>query len=157
MGLNSVKNLNNRLFWKIFIGKSDCELRNAGICEITFDEFKNDGSYAKAKTGREGTKWVYAKDSSRRWVELELKAKRLNGAMQSQNELYKIIKKNIQTQKRNSLKITWDEEDRLSVNRKSDGGDLRIKVYLADFDDKKWISTMVLFIQEMQPMLMGKH
>ncbi|MEA1933469.1 MAG: hypothetical protein U9N60_03445 [Thermodesulfobacteriota bacterium] len=153
MGLNAIESYPNRKFWEKFINKTHVELRKANLGEIVFDEFKNNGSYAKAKTGNTATKWVFAEDLSRRWVELELKPRTSKGVRQPQNKLYTCIKKIAKTNNLDSFNITWDEEDRDSGNRGSGGGDIRIKIYLNDLDDSKWISKMVQFIKSFKPIL----
>ena len=155
MGLERIKNENNREFWRNFISAAHSELKKAGFSEICFDEFKNDGSYAKAKTGRTATKWVFAEDLSRRWVELELKSRLSNGNRHSQRELYNSIKKTAHMRGLHSLNITWDEEDRNAGYRRIDGKDIRIKIYLKNMDDSQWISTMVLFIKNFQPIILS--
>lgn len=154
MGLEKIENENNREFWSKFINAAHSELKKAGFSAIYFDEFKNDGSYAKAKTGRTATKWVFAEDLSRRWVELELKPRTSKGDRHSQRELYTAIKKAAHMKGLDSLNITWDEEDRNAGYRRIDGKDIRIKIYLNNLDDNQWISTMVQFIKNFQPIIL---
>lgn len=49
------------------------------------------------------------------------------------------------------------EEDRYSGNRKSGGGDLRIKIHLKNLDYSEWVRTMVQFIKRFKPILLGSY
>lgn len=159
MGLETIKDDGLRENWRKFINTAHSELNKAELGEIEFTEFKDNGSYAKAKTGIAATKWVFAKDkaSSRRWVELELKSRVLKGARCSQYKFYMFIKKTAKIKTLNMPEVTWDEEDRKSP-RKKDGKDIRIKIYLKSLNsllanDSKWISTMIQFIQIFKPII----
>ena len=158
MGLEIIKDAILRENWRNFIDKTHIELRKAGINQIEFTEFKNDGSYGKAKTGIPATKWVFAQDSSSSWVEFELKPRTVKGKKYPQIEFYQYIKSTYMMKTRQVNKVTWDEEDRVSGNRNPDGQDIRIKIYMSNFEkadmkNTQWIKTMVEFIQTFQPII----
>lgn len=158
MGLEKIKDPLMRENWRHFINGTHIELKNANIENIEFSEFKNDGSYAKAKTEITATKWVFAQDSSSSWVELELKPRTLNGIKSPQTIFYQFIKSSYRKINNPINKITWNEEDLISGHRKQDCQDIRIKIYLSRFEgsnlkNKQWIKTMIEFIKAFNPII----
>lgn len=160
MGLDTINNPSMRENWRKFIEKAQNELTNTGLKGIVFSTFKNDGSYAKAKTGITSTYWVFAQDSTRYWVELELKARISNGKRCSQKGLYEFIKASYSELNHKTEKIIWDEVDRnnTAAFRKTDSNDLRIKIYLCSsfegrFNNTEWINIMIQFIQSFNPII----
>ena len=157
MGLETIRDESLRKNWDSFIQKAHKQLQESGINNITFTTFKSDGSYAKAKTGVISCYWAFAQDSSRTWVELELKSRVSKGERYSQTDLYKCIKQNYIVISRKVKNITWDEEDRSIGYRHSNGLDIRIKIYLKDSIGRDissaWISTMVELIKTFNPIL----
>ncbi len=156
MGLETIKDLLLRENWRKFIDKAHLELEKSDL-KIKFTSFKNDGSYAKAKCGKPAVNFVFAQDSSRTWVELEMKPRTSSGKKYSQVALYDYLR-NSSSNLNNGLykKITWNEEDIATSPRNLEGKDFRIKVYLNSNDEKEWIMLMVEFAKLFMPIL-GKY
>ena len=83
MGIDTIKDPSLRKNWKKFIDIAHTKLNDKQI-DLLFALFKNDGSYSKAKTKFPGIYFVFAHDSNRTWVELELKAKSIKGEIEQQ-------------------------------------------------------------------------
>lgn len=157
MGLETIRDESLRKNWDSFIQKAHKKLQENGINNVTFTTFKYDGAYAKAKTGLPSCYWAFAQDSSRTWVELELKSRVSKGERYSQTDLYKCIKENYRATDKKVTNITWDEEDRDRGHRNYDGLDIRLKIYLKDSvsggTSNAWISAMVELIKTFNPII----
>jgi hypothetical protein len=87
-------------------------------------------------------------------VELELKPRSINGTKYSQNELYSFLKENYRnSNKQHKCKITWNEEDIESSPRNTEGGDIRIKIYLKDSNNQNWVEAMKELAEVFLPIL----
>jgi hypothetical protein len=157
VGLETIRDEALRKNWDSFIQKAHKKLQENGINNVTFTTFKYDGAYAKAKTGLPSSYWAFAQDSSRTWVELELKSRVSKGERYSQTDLYECIKEDYRAFDKKVTNITWDEEDRSRGHRKYNGLDVRIKIYCKGSVRRDissaWISTMVEFIKTFNPII----
>jgi len=144
-------------FWEENINQTHKKLKKIGYNKIIFDKFKDDDSYVKAHAGLPGVYWVFAKDSERIWIELELRSRVSGGERYSQNTLYNCIQKRYSNSKNKIDNITWDEEDRQLYRRKSGSKPIRIKIYLHDRIGVSLIQecskAMVEFIKVFKPIL----
>jgi hypothetical protein len=153
MGTETIKDVRIRKNWENFISLAHSKLRERKI-DIEFSSFKNDGSYAKAKTEYPAVYFAFAQDTNRTWVELELKARTLKGKRYSQNELYTFLKTNFKNiEGKNSYPITWNEEDLKTSPRNQNGLDIRIKIYLINNDQNSWINAMIYLTNSFNPIL----
>lgn len=159
MGTETIKDLSLRLNWNRFLDVVYAKLAEAGIHDIAFTSFKNDGSYAKSTTGLcSGTFWVIATTEDRAWVELELKGIGKGEHRRSRSELYHCIKKLfLSSPSTKSLTLTWDEEDKAGGYRRDSGNDIRIKVYVRQPSGDRFSSTLadtfVDFVSTFKPLL----
>jgi hypothetical protein len=153
MGTETIEDLELRNNWDIFINAAHQKLRENQIA-LSFSTFKNDGSYSKAKSGLPAVYFVFAQDSSRTWVELELKPRTSKGKRHPQTELYTFLKNSHkQESRRVILPITWIVEDIKSSPRDPDGLDIRIKMYLSNSNSEQRIDAMIQLFKEFYPLL----
>ena len=147
MGFETIKDPVLRQNWIALIEMAHKKLADNKII-LSFENFKNNGSYGKAKAGLPGVNFAFCEDSDRTWVELELKARKVNGTRFKQEDLYSFLHQHVDVSTISApLKITWDEEDLRTSPRKPGGLDMRIKIYLSNPDNEKWADAMLQLAQ----------
>ena len=155
MAIETIKDQKKRLFWQTLINETHEKLKKKGNTDILFTTFKDDGSYGKAKTGLKSVNWVFAQDSNRKWVELELKSVVKDGERIAQKLLYGEIKSGYAKSDKKTNNLTWDEDD--PQYRHAEGKAIRIKIYLqgnmSSNINPLWSDTMVEFINVFKPIL----
>ena len=153
MGLETIKDTSLRNNWERFINYAYVEFEKKGI-DLDFNNFKYDGSYAKAKGPLPAVNFAFAQDSQRTWVELELKSRTSKGERYSQDDLYLYLKKNTKMNNSNAFsEITWNEEDIQQTSRSPAGKDIRIKIYLNSDNMELWVSSMCRLVEIFMPIL----
>jgi len=153
MGFETIKDSALRDNWKTLIDIAHNKFRDNNIL-LSFESFKNDGSYGKAKAGLPAVNFAFCQDSDRTWVELELKARTASRTKYQQEDLYSFLKQNGDSVTVSApLKITWNEEDLRTSPRKPDGLDIRIKIYLSRPDNEQWVDAMLQLAQTFIPVL----
>jgi hypothetical protein len=153
MGIETIKDSLLRKNWKDFIQLAHQNMSDQDIT-LEFTEFKNNGSYAKAKAGLPGVFFGFSEDSDRTWVELELKPRTVGGSKVPQDELYAFLKqRSIREPVPTPYKITWNEEDLRTSPRKESGKSKRIKIYLLNPKREEWINAMAVLAQRFIPLL----
>lgn len=158
MGLETITDPIERKQWDEIIKNVHHQLSRMGMDRVQFTVFKNDGSYAKAKSGVPSVYWAFAKDRNRAWVELELKSRTKSGERYRQAGLYEYIQMNYKKLKDEKIKIIWDEDDRIHNLRQENSLDIRIKIYLEDyiFNNKNndiWVNKMIFLIKKFDPII----
>ena len=153
MGFETIKDPTLRQNWIALIEMAHKKLADNNIL-LSFENFKNNGSYGKAKAGLPAVNFAFCEDSDRTWVELELKARTANGTKYKQEDLYSFLHQHVDISTISApLKITWNEEDIRTSPRDPDGLDMRIKIYLSDPDNEKWVDAMLQLAQTFIPVL----
>jgi hypothetical protein len=153
MRLTNIRNPLKRQQWEEFIEIAHGKLRQENI-DLRFRTVKYDGSAAKASTVLPAVYFAFAQDCTRKWVELELKPRTVNGERKPQRELYAFLKANL----RGRIpvlqhRLAWDEEEPTISLERVTGDDMRIKVYLDESDEHQWIEAMVLLASRALPFL----
>lgn len=153
MGFETIKDPLLRSDWIKLVGMAHEVLAGQNI-PLRFETFKNDGSYGKAKAGLPGVYFAFCRDAKRVWVELELKARKINGETVSQGGLYAFLKNHAKPASHTPpLRITWNEDDLKSSSRREEGSDMRIKIYLNSMERAAWVSAMLYLAQTFVPLL----
>ena len=153
MGFKTIKDPTLRQNWIALVDMAHKKLADNNI-SLSFENFKNNGSYGKAKAGLPGVDFAFCQDSDRTWVELDLKAKKTKEGRYPQENLYSFLQQHVDVGGISvPLKITWNEEDLRTSPRKSSGLDMKIKIYLSNPDDEKWVDAMLQLAQSFIPVL----
>jgi len=151
----------SREVWKKVTDMTLSMMKGKGL-DYEFNPPKNDGSYVKTKSAS-GICFTFALNKREVWIELSIKAK--NG--QRQEPVYNYIRSNaLEIRKKLGHEIRWDKEDIVISNRRTSGGDYRIKTIMPfalneiRFGDtnlvKSWAERMVQFIEAFSPFIPGK-
>jgi len=153
MGFETIQDLVLRQNWVALIDVANKKLAENNII-LSFESFKNDGSYGKAKAGLPAVNFAFCQDSDRTWVELDLKARKISGTRSAQTDLYSFLQQEyVNPPVSSSLKITWNEEDLRTSPRKASGLDIKIKIYLLNPDKEQWVDGMLQLAQVFIPAL----
>lgn len=153
MRFETIRNPVKRRQWEEFIETAHWKLREQKL-DLKFRTVKPDGSYAKASTVLPAVYFAFAQDFARKWVELEIKPRTINGERKPQLELYSFLKENLRGRKLSlSHRLTWGDEDSTSSPKENSCDDLKIKVYLNDLDENQWIEAMVRLVYHFLPFL----
>lgn len=153
MGFETITDNKKKQEWKVLIEDVHGKLEQQHY-SLIFTSFKNDGTYAKAKTKFPGIYFVFGQDSINRWVEIEFKPRTINGEKFQQVEKYNSVKNMFFSNSFGSSNlITWDDEDRANPMRRDSGKDLRIKMYVGKCNEVRWSDYMVEFINVFIPIL----
>jgi len=153
MGFETIRDPALRQNWIALIKMAHKKLADNNI-PLSFETFKNNGSYGKAKAGLPAVSFAFCENSDRTWVELELKARKANGTRYAQETLYSFLQQHVDARTISApLKITWNEEDLRTSPRDPDGLDMRIKIYLSDLDNEKWVDAMLQLARTFIPVL----
>lgn len=158
MGFETITDSIEKKQWNEIIKNMHDQLNRIGMNKVQFTVFKNDGSYAKAKSGLPSVYWAFAKDQNRAWVELELKSRTKDKERFPQIGLYEYIKTNYKKLTDKTTQIIWDEDDRRQNPRKANSLDIRIKIYLENYIFSKnknevWLNTMIDLIKKFDPII----
>ncbi len=149
MGLDMIVDLQKRNEWEELIEITHEKLKKHHFY-LTFSQFKNDGSYAKAKTNLKAVYFAFAQDTTRHWVELELR-KRKNS---KQDKLYDFIRINFNRKlHKTSYPITWDKEDVSGTTRRTTSNVIRIKIYINEKNKEEWSEAMIELVNSFLPIL----
>lgn len=153
MRFQSISNPVKRRQWEEFIETAHWKLREQDL-DLKFRTVKSDGSYAKASTVMPAVYFTFAQDLAKKWVELELKPRIINGERKPQRELYAFLRENLRGRMLSvPHRLTWnDEEIKPSAKETADDG-LKIKVYLNDIDESQWIEAMIRLAKQFLPFL----
>lgn len=153
MRFSIVKNPLKRRQWEEFIETAHGKLREERI-DLRFNTVKFDGSAARATTVLPAVYFAFAQDCARKWVELELKPRTVDGHRQPQRELYAYLKANLFGRLPASPnRLAWDDEKGGVAIEPASGEDMRIKVYLDETDERQWIEAMVRLASRTLPFL----
>ena len=153
MKFQTISNPVKRRQWEEFIETAHWRLREQDL-DLRFRTVKADGSYAKASTVLPAVHFMFGRDFAKKWVELELKPRIVNGERKPQKELYAFLRENLGG-KIISLphRLTWSDEDKRPASEEMVDEDLRIKVYLNDIDETQWIEAMIRLAKQFLPFL----
>ena len=150
MKFQAIRNPAKRRQWEEFIETAHWKLREQDL-DLKFRTVKSDGSYAKASTVMPAVYFTFAQDLAKKWVELELKPRIINGERKPQRELYAFLRENLKD--RIPHRLTWNDEDKTSSSKGMVGDDIKIKVYLNDTDESQWIEAMIRLAKQFLPFL----
>jgi hypothetical protein len=153
MRFSIVRNPLKRKQWEEFIETAHGKLREESI-DLRFNTVKVDGSAARATTVLPAVYFAFAQDCARKWVELELRPRTVNGRRQPQRELYAYLRANL-LGRMPALhhRLAWDDEKGNAAAERTSGEDMRIKVYLDESDEHQWIEAMVRLASRTLPFL----
>ena len=153
MRFETIRNPIKRRQWEEFIETAHWKLREQNL-DLKFRTVKSDGSYAKASTVLPAVYFAFAQDFAKKWVELELKPRVINGERKTQEELYAFLKENLRDRILSvPHHLTWNDEDKKSTPKGMVGDDLKIKVFLNDIDENQWIEAMIRLAKHFLPFL----
>ena len=153
MRFQAIRNPLKRQQWEEFIETAHWKLREQDL-DLKFRTVKSDGSYAKASTVMPAVYFTFAQDFAKKWVELELKPRIIDGERKPQEELYAFLRENLRDRILSvPHRLTWDDEDKTSASKGMVGDDLKIKVYLNDIDESQWIEAMIRLAKQFLPFL----
>lgn len=153
MRLTHVRNPLKRRQWEEFIETAHGKLRAENI-DLRFRTVKNDGSAARASTVLPAVYFTFAQDWGRKWVELELRPRTVDGERRPQRELYSFLKANLRG-RLSTLphRLTWIGGECPVAAEHAPGDEMRIKVYLDESDEHQWIEAMVRLARRTLPFL----
>jgi len=153
MRFATIRNPLKRKQWEEFIETAHGKLREKRI-DLRFNTVKVDGSVARATTVLPAVYFAFAQDCSRKWVELELRPRTVNGQRKPQRELYAFLKANLPDRlPALQHRLAWDDEQGNAAKERTSGEDMRIKVYLDESDEHQWIEAMVRLASRTLPFL----
>ena len=153
MRFSIVRNPLKRKQWEEFIETAHGKLREESI-DLRFNTVKIDGSAARATTVLPAVYFAFAQDCARKWVELELRPRTVNGQRQPQRELYAYLRMNLPGRlPALPHRLTWDDEQGSASADPASSEDMRIKVYLDESDEHQWIEAMVRLASRALPFL----
>lgn len=153
MRFNTVQNPLKRKQWEEFIENAHWKMREQKI-DLRFTTVKCDGSSARASTVLPSVYFAFAQDYRRKWVELAIKPRTINGERKPQRELYSFLKTNLLGRMPELCnQLLWDEGLSAVSVKKTTTEDLRIKVSLDESDEGKWIEAMVRLAAHCLPFL----
>ncbi len=153
MTFTTIRNPLKRKQWEDFLETAHWKMREQQI-DLRFRTVKFDGSSAKASTVLPAVYFAFTQDCARKWVELELKTRTVNGERKPQRELYTFLKTNLLGRKPALYhRLTWDNDDTAASAQSASVDNLRIKVYLNDLDESQWIDAMVRLATHLLPFL----
>jgi len=152
MRLTHIHNPLKRRQWEEFIETAHGKLRAENI-DLRFNTVKFDGSAARASTVLPAVYFTFGRDWGRKWVELELRPRTVDGERRPQKELYSFLKANL----RGRIpvfqhRLAWDGETAASMACGAGDG-MRIKVYLDQSDEHQLIDAMVVLARRILPFL----
>jgi hypothetical protein len=153
MRFATIRNPLKRKQWEEFIETAHGKLREERI-DLRFNTVKVDGSVARATTVLPAVYFAFAQDCARKWVELELRPRTVNGRRQPQRELYAYLRANLLGRlPALSHRLAWGDDQGGAAAEGSPGEDMRIKVYLDETDEHQWIEAMVRLASRTLPFL----
>ncbi|KGO33740.1 hypothetical protein JT06_12340 [Desulfobulbus sp. Tol-SR] len=152
MRLTHIRNPLKRRQWEEFIESAHGKLRAENI-DLRFRTVKGDGSAARASTVLPAVYFAFAQDWGRKWVELELRPRTVDGERRPQKELYSFLQANLRGRLSLPHRLTWIDEGGPASVEQAPGDEMRIKVYLDDFDEHRWIEAMVRLARRTLPFL----
>lgn len=153
MRFATIRNPLKRKQWEDFIETAHGKLREEQI-DLRFRTVKFDGSAARAATVLPAVYFAFAQDCVRKWVELELKPRTVDGQRKPQRELYSYLKANLLGRlPALQHRLAWDDEKGDAAMERTCSEDMRIKVYLDDSDEHQWIEAMVSLASRTLPFL----
>ena len=153
MRFQAIRNPLKRRQWEEFIETAHWKLREQDL-DLKFRTVKSDGSYAQASTVMPAVYFTFAQDFAKKWVELELKPRIIDGERKPQEELYAFLRENLRDRILSvPHRLTWNDEDKTSASKEMVGDDLKIKVYLNDIDESQWIEAMIRLAKQFLPFL----
>lgn len=153
MRFHAIRNPLKRRQWEEFIETAHSKLREQDL-DLKFRTVKSDGSYAKASTVLPAVHFMFAQDFAKKWVELELKPRIIDGERKPQKELYAFLRENLKDRILSvPHRLTWNDEDKTSSSKETVADDLKIKVYLNDIDESQWIEAMIRLAKQFLPFL----
>jgi len=152
MRFATIRNPLMRKQWEEFIETAHGKLRAENI-DLRFRTVKNDGSAARASTVLPAVYFTFAQDLGRKWVELELRPRTVAGERRPQKELYSFLKANLRGRLSLPHRLTWIDEDCPASAALAPGDEMRIKVFLDNSDEHKWIEAMVRLARRTLPFL----
>ena len=152
MRFATLRNPLKRKQWEEFIEAAHGKLREERI-DLRFNTVKVDGSAARATTVLPAVYFAFAQDCARKWVELELRPRTVNGQRQPQRELYAYLRANL-LGRLPALphRLAWDDEQDVAATDPA-SEDMRIKVNLDESDEHQWIEAMVRLASRALPFL----
>lgn len=153
MRFATIRNPLKRKQWEEFIETAHGKLREERI-DLRFNTVKVDGSAARATTVLPAVYFAFAQDCARKWVELELRPRTVNGRRLPQRELYAYLRANL-LGRLPALPhmLAWADGQDQAVQAHDSGQDMRIKVYLDESDEHQWIEAMVRLASRTLPFL----